>query len=73
MTGEIARGTDIVTHAVTRYLPNEYTTLISTLVYVDKVAIISWTDVPVGFLIEDKQTADSYRKYFEFMWSLAKE
>lgn len=73
LTGEKARGTDIPSHAQTRYLPNEYTTLISTLVYADKVAIVSWTDNPVGFLMEDKRTADSYRKYFEFMWRAAKK
>ena len=70
--GEQARNTDIGKHAETRYLPNEYTNLISTIVYADKVAIISWTETPVGFLIEDKATADSYRKYFEFMWKIAK-
>lgn len=73
LTGEKARSTDIVTHAETKYLPNQYTTLISTLVYGDKVAVISWTDTPVGFLMEDKQTANSYRKYFEFMWKQAKK
>lgn len=72
LTGEKVRGTDIVTHAETRYLPNEYLTLISTIIYVDRVAIISWTENPVGFLIEDMQTAKSYRSYFEFMWRLAK-
>jgi len=72
IAGEKVRNTDIVRHAETRYLPNEYITLISTLVYGNKVAIISWTNVPVGFLIEDKETANSYRKYFEFMWKSAK-
>jgi len=72
LVGERAKETDIVTHAETKYLPNQYITLISTLVYANKVAVISWTDDPVGFLIEDKQTANSYRKYFDFMWEQAK-
>lgn len=69
---EKVRGTDIVAHAETRFLPNEYITLISTIVYGNKVAIISWIDNPIGFLLDDKQTADSYRTYFRFMWDRGK-
>lgn len=71
LAGERVRGTDISKHADTRFIPDEYTTIISTLVYGDKIAIISWTDEPAGFMIEDKQTAESYQKYFEFMWKIA--
>lgn len=73
IVSETVRGTDILTHAETRYLPEDYITLISTIVYGDKVAIISWTDNPVGFLIKDKKCADSYRIYFNFMWKIAKK
>lgn len=73
IVSEKVRNTDIVKHADTRFLSKEYMTLISTIVYADKVVIISWTDNPVGFLLEDKPTADSYRTYFKFMWKLAKK
>jgi sugar-specific transcriptional regulator TrmB len=64
---------DIIKHAKEmRYLPKEYITMISTIVYGNKVAIISWTDDPVGFLLEDKPTSESYRIYFNFMWNKSK-
>jgi sugar-specific transcriptional regulator TrmB len=69
---EKVRGTEITKHFTTKYLPNSYITLISTLVYGDKVAIISWTSNPIGFVIEDKQTANSFKVYFDFMWQQAK-
>ena len=72
IASEKVRNTDIIIHAETRYLPKEYITLISTIVYGNKVVIISWTENPTGFLLEDKQTADSYRIYFNFMWKNAK-
>ena len=72
ITSESVRNTEIVVHAETKFLPKNYITSSSTIIYGSKVAIISWTDNPVGFLLEDKQTADSYRTYFEFMWGIAK-
>lgn len=72
IASEKVRNTDIVIHAETRFLPEDYITLISTIVYSNKVAIIPWTDNPTGFLLKDKRTADSYREYFRFMWEKAK-
>lgn len=59
-------------NAEARYLTEDHITLSSTLVYGNKVAIISWTKNPVGFVLIDKRVADSYRTYFKFMWKLAK-
>ena len=73
IVSEKARNTDITSHAETRYIPQGYITLSSTLIYGNKVAIISWTSNPTGFLLEDKQIADSYRTYFKFMWQIAKK
>ncbi|MBI2107048.1 hypothetical protein HYT57_03620 [Candidatus Woesearchaeota archaeon] len=73
IASETIKNTDIVEHAETRYLPKEYMTLISTIIYGEKVAIISWGDMSVGFLLEDKQIVDSYKKYFEFVWKMAKK
>lgn len=71
LASEKVRDTNIVSHAETRFLPKEYITLISTILYGNKVAIISWTENPVGFLLQDKQTVDSYKNYFRFMWDVA--
>jgi sugar-specific transcriptional regulator TrmB len=73
IASENVKGTEIVAHAKTKFLPKQYITLISTIVYDSKVVIISWTENPTGFLLEDKQTADSYRTYFEFMWNTARK
>lgn len=72
IVSESVRNTEILVHAETRFLPKNYITLISTIVYDNKVAIISWTNNPIGFLLGDKQTAASYRTYFNFMWGIAK-
>jgi sugar-specific transcriptional regulator TrmB len=73
IVSEKVKGTDITYHAKTRYLSEGYITLSSTLIYGNKVATISWTSNPTGFLLEDKQIADSYRTYFKFMWEIAKQ
>ncbi len=73
IVSEKVRHTDIVTHAETRFLSEDYITLSSTLIYGNKVAIISWTENPIGFVLVDKQVAYSYKTYFKFMWTLAKK
>ena len=73
LVSEKTRGKSIIEHAERRFLPEEYLTLISTLVYGNKVAVISWSDDPVGFVIEDPKVADSYRSYFTVMWKQAKK
>lgn len=55
-----------------RYLPEEYYSHTATNIYGDKVAIILWTEEPFAILIRQKEVADSYRKYFELMWRIAK-
>lgn len=37
-----------------------------------KVAIISWEEVPSGILINSKDIAEKYVKFFNYMWSIAK-
>lgn len=54
-----------------RYLPKEYNSHTATNIYGDKVAIILWTENPFAILINNKEIADSYRKYFELMWTLS--
>lgn len=42
-------------------------------IYKDVVFIALWTKNPVAFRVKDKKVADSFKKYFEVMWNLAKE
>jgi sugar-specific transcriptional regulator TrmB len=55
-----------------RYLPKEYNSHTATNIYGDKVAIILWTENPFAVLINQKEIAESFRKYFELMWNVAK-
>lgn len=55
-----------------RYFDRYFEPLTQTDIHEDKVAIIVWSDVPVLFLIEDKEVAKSYKKYFYDMWKKAK-
>ena len=34
----------------------------------DKVALITWGEKPVGFLIHSKQIAEKYKEYFKYLW-----
>jgi len=55
------------------YLPKEYDSPASTTVYDNKVAFYIWSDPPLGILIESKRMADSYKRYFKLLWSLAEK
>jgi len=59
-------------HTKIRYFNKDFEALTQTDVHEKKVAIIVWTEEPILFLIEDKEVANSYRKYFEKMWREAK-
>ncbi len=54
-----------------RFLDQETPATIN--IYKDVVFIALWTNNPVAFRVRDKKVADSFKKYFEVMWSLAKE
>ncbi len=61
-----------IPHAEIKYLPKNYATPAATNVYGNKVAIINWIERPLAILINQKEIADSYRKYFEILWKSAK-
>ncbi len=42
-------------------------------VYADKVGMLIFSDQPIGILIEDKQVAESFKKYFSLLWGMAEE
>ena len=52
-------------------LPKEYSSPTNMFIYGHKVAIWLWPRAPAIILIENKETADSYRKQFELMWKQA--
>jgi len=60
-----------------RFLPKSIKNLMSILVYGDKVAIIPITPMieskPIIILIKSKETADSYREYFKWIWEITKK
>jgi hypothetical protein len=57
-----------------RYLPQKYSSPLAVNVYGDKVAIILWSkENPWAILINQKEIADGYKKYFELMWRIAKK
>jgi sugar-specific transcriptional regulator TrmB len=41
-------------------------------IFNDKTAIIIWSENPIGILIDNKDTAKSFEKYFDVLWKLAK-
>jgi len=55
-----------------RYLPEKYSNPLAINIYGDKVAIILWKKDPMAIVISEKEVAESYRKYFELMWNVAK-
>ncbi len=56
-----------------RYLPSEFVFPSTTCVYEDKVLIIMWSVSPIAILIRGKEISDSYKKFFEMLWKIAKK
>ena len=56
-----------------RYLPKSYFSPVYTWIYGDKVLIVIWSPSISAIMIKFKEVADSYRKYFELLWSIAKK
>jgi sugar-specific transcriptional regulator TrmB len=57
-----------------RFLPEKYTSPLAVNIYGDKVAIILWSkEKPFAIVINEKDIAEGYRKYFELMWKIARK
>ncbi|MBI4440756.1 hypothetical protein HY639_01175 [Candidatus Woesearchaeota archaeon] len=54
-----------------RYLPLDAKAAVN--IYGSKVAIILWTEKPLGILINNSGIADAFRQYFELLWGIAKD
>jgi len=55
-----------------KFIPNEFFNPTATHIAGNLVAIIIWTEPLTGILIESKETADAYIKYFNMLWKSAK-
>lgn len=56
-----------------RLLPDHLFNPNPTHIYGNKVAIILWGEPMHGIIMESKEVADAYRKYFQILWDMAKE
>lgn len=59
--------------AETKYLAEKYSQPMVINVYGDNVAMILWGKNPFALVIEQKEFAIGYKKYFEILWKIAKK
>lgn len=56
-----------------KYLRKEHDIPLTTIIYADKVATRMWVvDKPYVILIKSKDAYDSFKKYFDLIWKIAK-
>jgi len=53
-------------------LPKEHMTPAEIEIYGNKIAIVLWEKELQAIVIDNKKIADSFRKYFELLWKIAK-
>ncbi len=56
-----------------RFLPEPYFSPLTVEIYGNKVALIDWTKPITTIIIDKKEIAEGYRKYFELLWKIAKK
>lgn len=56
-----------------KYLPKNMTSPAIVNIYGNTTLIILWSKNPIAFSIKNKEIADTFMSYFEFMWKLAKK
>ncbi|VVB65406.1 Sugar-specific transcriptional regulator TrmB [Candidatus Gugararchaeum adminiculabundum] len=70
MRETLGRDRENTPYTEVHYVPPEYSTPATINVYKDKVLIILLSgESPTTFLVEGKEIADSFRQYFELLWS----
>lgn len=55
-----------------KFLGNGFNTPAVFNIFNDKTAIIIWNQDPITIFIENKETSDSFKKYFDILWKIAK-
>ena len=56
-----------------RFLPKSIESPANTTIYGKKVAIIIWSKIPEGIIIENSNVARSYKSYFNLLWEKSKK
>jgi len=56
-----------------KYFDKDFEPSTETHIQGDKVGIIVWSENPLLFLIHNRKVAESYMKFFEKMWKMAKK
>ena len=56
-----------------RYMKQELETPAWIDIFNDYVVTINVHDIPICFLIKNKESANSYKKYFNILWKIAKK
>jgi HTH-type transcriptional regulator, sugar sensing transcriptional regulator len=74
---ESMRGTPMtkMMNAVVRYVPNEYSSPINTIIYGNKVEMLIWEYDPTSpliLLIENRKVNEAFKHYFQMAWGVAK-
>lgn len=55
-----------------RYLSEDFTPPATTFIYGNRISIILWEPFPCAIRIVSEQIAETYRKYFNLIWKIAK-
>ena len=55
-----------------KYTPDEFEGMTETAIAGNKVAIIVYSDIPIGFYMEDEAVAKSYKHFFTQLWTTAR-
>lgn len=56
-----------------RYLPKDYFSPVTTVVYNNKIGIFIWSDPLFVILIKDNEVTNSFLSYFNLLWKFAKK
>lgn len=72
---EMVKQTAIINEPYIEYkvLPKTYTVPNVVWIFGDKVANVLWTEEPIAFVVDNKEIAQSYREYFEYLWKTTKK
>ena len=70
----IKRSKELLKYSLTqgKFLDTRYVIPLSLWIYGDKVAFMIW-ESEIGILIENKETAKTFGRYFEILWKISKQ
>lgn len=68
-----ARAVNQIELAEAKYFPKKFNAPVSTEISGDEILIIHWAEKPLTIHIKCKDIAESYKRYFNLLWSIAKQ